>query len=213
MAQLINEAKRFQKLANIREAKENITPQQATDVVMQNASKLQNLPAFKDIANKIAEDPKATKQLMDLLGKYGINTNTLSENIDDTAAEKLSLIFAQKSDQITETSDDEDISGPIGMGLVGLIGGGPLANYILPKLGLFTHYYTDVWGQTNAVVDTPAMLGGAVLGALLGFFGTYVIGKLGDKNLEEVASSLISQQESIEQSVNEALAKFRKTGK
>jgi len=195
MAQLINEAKRFQKLANIKEAEENVTPQQATDVAMQNASKLQNLPAFKDIANKIANDPKATEQLMKLLGKYGVDTNTLSENIDNSSIEKLSLAFAQKADQITEISDDEDVTGSVGAGFVGLVGGGPLAYYILPKLGLFTHYYTDLWGQTNTVVDSPAMLGGAILGALLGFFGAYIIGK---------------KMDNIDETVNESLRKFRK---
>ena len=188
MKQQINEIKRMQQLAGLikesqfNEAEENITPQQATDVVMQNASKIQSSSAFKDIANKIANDPKATKQLMDLLDKYGINTNTLSENIDNTAAEKLSLAFAQKADQLAEISDDEDVTGSAGMGFAGFMGGGPLAAYILPKLGLFTHYVTSAFGVTSAVVATPAILGGAVLGALLGFFGTYIIGKMIDKN-------------------------------
>ena len=188
MKQQINEIKRMQLLAGLitesqfNEAEEIATPKQVADGVMQNASKLQSLPAFKDIANKIANDPKATEQLMKLLGKYGVDTNTLSENIDDNSIEKLSLAFAQKADQLTEISDDEDVTGSVGAGFAGLVGGGPLAYYILPKLGLFTHYYTDVWGQTNTVVDSPAMLGGAILGALLGFFGAYVVGKMMDKN-------------------------------
>lgn len=182
MTQLINEARRMQFLAGLITETESktVTPQQVVSIIPKLEDKLEKSPEIKSIGDKIAADPKAVEQLMNILKQNGINPTSLNEN-SSNAVEKLALAFANKADQLAESSD-EDVTGSFGAGLAGLVGGGPLAHYILPKLGLFTHYYTDVWNQTHAVVADPAILGGAVLGALLGFFGTYVIGKMMDKN-------------------------------
>jgi hypothetical protein len=180
----INEIKRMQFLAGLITETESKTPtpQQVVSIIPKLEDKLEKSPEIKSMGDKIAADPKAVEQLMNILKQNGINPASLNENSSD-AVEKLALAFANKAqDKLTEIDSDEDVTGPAMAGLAGLFGGGPLAAYILPKLDLFTHYYTDVWNQTHTVVATPALIGGAVLGAILGFIGTYVIGKLADRD-------------------------------
>jgi len=161
----------MQKLAGIiTESKinevEEITPEKAADMVAANISKIENSPKIEDIANKIANDPKASKQLMDLLSKYGINPVSLNESIED-AAQKLSLILAKKA----ETIKEEDNYG--GAFLAGLVGGGTLAHY------LFSVTTADfVGGLTHSTAAMPETIMGAIIGAALAVIGKKVYDKV-----------------------------------
>jgi hypothetical protein len=78
---------------------EEITPEQAANMVTANLSKIENSPKIQKIADEIANDPQATKELMAILSKANI---PLNENIDvdPSEAEKLALMFAKKAENI-----------------------------------------------------------------------------------------------------------------
>jgi hypothetical protein len=162
MKQPLNEQfRRMQKLAGIitenkiNEAEE-ISPEKAADMVASNISKIENSSKIEDIADKIANDPKATKELMDLMSKANISLN---ENVDVNSAdaEKLALMFAKKAETLP-LKEDDNVGGAFWLGL---IGGGTLAHY----LASVTTY--DLIGRAQHSAAMGPTLLGAIAGAAL----------------------------------------------
>jgi hypothetical protein len=162
MKQPLNEQfRRMQKLAGIitenkiNEAEE-ISPEKAADMVAANISKIENSPKIEDIADKIANDPKATKELMALISKANISLN---ENVDINSAdaEKLALMFAKKAETLP-LKEDDDVGGAFWLGL---IGGGTLSHY-LASLGDVITPHMKLMGFS------PSHMTASVLGAIAG---------------------------------------------
>jgi hypothetical protein len=181
MPQLINEAKRFQKLANIREAEEQsteMTPEEAAKKAASLSREIENNSKIQQVADKIAADPKAKEELKKLLDKYQFSLNESESGIQN-----LALVFAKKAETVKE---EMDYGGSF---LTGLIGGGTLAHY------LFSVTTSDfVGGLTHSTAALPETLIGAAIGAILAIIGKKVYDK----------------SKGIEETVNEALRKFRK---
>jgi hypothetical protein len=180
MTQLINETKRMQFLAGLitesqlNEVEESTTPEQAAQIAPKIADKLEADPSIDKIAANIAKDPKATKELMNILNKYGINPASLNENIDN-AAEKLALTFAKKADQMLVTiSEEKDITGRVMAGLVNLFGGAVLAPYLAQKFEVFTSQYVNAFGDKLTNPEGWVPIAGAIAGVLLTVIGAKV---------------------------------------
>ena len=175
--QLINEAFRLQQLAGIKplyEVSDNITPQQAAQQAVKIADKLENNSEIDNIATDIAKDPKATKQLMDLLNKYGVNPTNVSENIDSSAVEKIALAMAKKAEESNNISEEAgfDYSGAFWLGFVG---GGALGRYVA-SIGEVISDYDKFMGYSPSHMG--AMMAGSILGAALLVVGKLVYDKI-----------------------------------
>jgi hypothetical protein len=181
MKQSINEIKRMQLLAGIlnesqlNEEQENkeLSPEQAVQKAMPLVSKLENNSELDSIASDIAKDPKATKQLMDLLNKYGVNPANVSENIDNSAFEKIALAMAKKADSSDNLSEEAgfDYSGAFWLGFVG---GGALGRYIA-SIGDVITPHMQLHGYSPS--HFGAMVGGSLLGVALLTIGKMVYDK------------------------------------
>ena len=146
LAGIITESQYKEKLKE-----ETTTPEEAADVVISSLPKIENSSEIKNVADEIAKDPKATKELMALLSKANI---TLNENIDvDQAdAKKLALIFAKKAETLEE-------GGNVGGAFwLGLIGGGSLAH----------HLYSVTTYDLAGLAQHSAAMGPTILGAIAG---------------------------------------------
>jgi hypothetical protein len=168
----LNEIKRMQQLAGIlNESQLNeaeVTPEQASQEATKIATKLDASPVTDKIAADIAKDPNASKQLMGLLSKYGIDPSTLSENIDMNAVKKLALGMAKKAEEapISEEEGGFDFGGAF---WTGILGGGALAHYIFSK-----ETADFVGGLTHSTAALPETVIGAIVGALIAVIGKKV---------------------------------------
>lgn len=149
---------------------ETVSPEEAAQKAPEIADKFETSPVTDKIAMDIAKDPKVTKQLMDLLNKYGINPANLNENVDDVA-QKLALIFAKKADK--ETISEESNYGSAFF--TGLLGGGTLAHY------LFRQETYDLIGRVQHSAAMGETMAGAILGALLAVVGVKVYNMIKNK--------------------------------
>jgi hypothetical protein len=191
MAQLINEAKRFQKLANIiREAEETpeMTPEEAAKKISNISGEIEKNSKIQQVANKIAADPKAKEELKKILDTYHVSLN------EGTPEENLALVFAKKAETIKE-----DYGGSL---LAGLIGGGTLAHY------LFSVTTPDfVGGLTHSTAAMPETLAGAAIGAILAIIGRKIYGKTKsiDESLNEAEIQSLDRQSMIKDIIIPAL--------
>jgi hypothetical protein len=179
--QLINEAFRLQALAGLKplyEANDKVTPEQAAQQAVKVANKLENNSEIDSIASDIAKDPKATKQLMDLLNKYGVNPANVSENIDNNAFEKIALAMAKKADSSDNLSEEAgfDYGGAFWLGFVG---GGALGRYIA-SIGDVITPYMQLHGYSPS--HFGAMVAGSLLGVALLTIGKMVYDKVKNDN-------------------------------
>lgn len=140
---------------------ENLSPEQAAKEATNIADELETSPIISKIAMDIAKDPKASKQLMDLLTKQGINPSSLNENVDDLAVQKLALAFAKKANQMSEAISEEEGADYGTAFFSGLIGGGTLAHY------LFRQETLDLIGRVQHSAAMGPTIAGAIAGALL----------------------------------------------
>jgi hypothetical protein len=225
MAQLINEAKRFQKLAGLINESPNMnfdkialdysntspntppgatagntpSPSAITTKIDQNLDKIQNLSIVKQTAEKIMNDPKLLQQFQQGLSKMGVNIDLMKEN-EDVSSDVLSKIInaaVSKEKQLQEEEETDDVGGAIMRGFFGM----PL---LLAALDAFTD--TDIIGTITKGMGTNAgFLAVTGVGALIGG----IVGHIAYKKRQKKQQS---QQESIniESTVNEALTKFRK---
>jgi hypothetical protein len=173
----INEIKRMQQLAGIKplyEADNNTTPEQAAQQAVKIADKLENNSEIDNIASDIAKDPKATKQLMDLLNKYGVNPTNISENIDSSAVEKIALAMGKKAEESNNLSEEAgfDYGGAFWLGFVG---GGALGRYVA-SIGEVISDYDKFMGYSPSYMGP--MLAGSILGAALLIIGKMVYDKI-----------------------------------
>ena len=132
---------------------EEITPEQAANMVTANLSKIENSPKIQKIADKIANDPKATKELMAILSKANISLNE-NIDVDPSEAEKLALMFAKKAETLS-LNEDADVGGAFWLGL---FGGGALAQHL---------YSVTTYDLAGLPVTTSA-IGPTILGAIAG---------------------------------------------
>lgn len=231
MAQLINEAKRFQKLAGIvkeakvgpeyhnailqatsalerlsklsldnvaREAIENVlnnilpgildsegnlmeaenqdvSPEQAAAEVTKTVGKLEQSPVLSKIADKIAKDPKALKQLQSVLSQAGINPQELSEGMDSSIVKKLALNMANKAEEISENINEEEGFDSGGALLGGLVGGGTLAYYLASANDVLTQHQILMGHSPSHMLESVI---GAIAGAILAVIGKKVYDKV-----------------------------------
>jgi len=130
------------------------------DFIKKNINKIESDPNVKNIAQKIAKDPKAMSELEMVLNKLNVGVNeSLGIN-----PEKIALAFISKSKSLNEF----DAGGGF---WAGLLGGGTLAHYIysVPAVDSIVH------GASSAAMGETMV--GAILGATLGVIASYVYEK------------------------------------
>ena len=187
MAQLINEAKRFQKLANIKEAEENqsINPKAAMDAekkAFQIANSSQfNAAMEKEWAKLSDEDRKKLAQ----------SISSLNEAIGGDFSSFHKIV--QKAKDVEEINEDmSDVKAAIGniLGSIGKINA--LSLFIPGALAI-----TKAAGLGAYLGMAPSMLGSLAASMILWWLGKKIAGE--------------GASEFIDETVNEALAKFRKS--
>ena len=163
--ELITERKQLMKIAGLLKEAEEVTPEEAAEKAVSYVGALEQSPEIQKVASEIADDPKATKQLMDLLSKYSVSLNE-DANLDTSSIKNIALAMAKKADTLQE---DDNYGGAL---LGGLVAGGTLAHY------LFSVTTADfVGGLTHSTAALPETLIGAVIGAALAVIGKLVYDK------------------------------------
>jgi hypothetical protein len=173
MKQQLNEVQRLQKLAGILKEAEDVSPEQAAAQVTKTVGKLEQSPVLDKIATDIAKDPKALKQLEDILKGSGVNPESLSENIDTSAIKKLALTMAKKAETMEENISEESNYGA--SFLTGLFGGGTLAYYIAKAGDVLTAHQKLMGFSPSHMTE---VLIGAIAGAILAVVATKVYDKI-----------------------------------
>jgi hypothetical protein len=125
-----------QKLNENEKPAKNVSPEQAADVALKTATKIDHSQALEKLAQKIAQDPTMQKQLANALKSGGLSLNEDLESLGMDDAKTLALNFAKKAasgkmsevyikDWEPETSDAGDnLTVPATMGA--FVGGGVL---------------------------------------------------------------------------------------
>ena len=186
MAQFINEAKRFQKLANIREAEENqsMDPKSMMDAekkAFQIANSSQfNAAMEKEWAKLSDEDRKKLAQ----------SISSLNETIvgNDFASFDKMVKKAKEEEGINE--ETSNIQAKVGN--------------ILAGIGMLN---TTGFGGLPGVLIAGA-LGATGLGAV-----TYIASFAAGAILWWLGKKIAGEKSNVDEIVNEALARFRRTGK
>jgi hypothetical protein len=189
MSPLINEAKRFQKLANIiKEAEENqpIDPKvemEAEKEAFEIAKSSEfNTAMEKEWAKLSDEDRKKLAQSLSSLNEAaGGDFSSFHKMVDKAEEEAEKVISEDASDIKTKIGN---IVGTIGK--VNTLSFGVPAGIAIHKLGLIT----------GAMSTGPVLLAGIVGGMILWWLGKKIAGEGANKFIDET--------------VNEALKKFRK---
>lgn len=151
---------------------EKISPQEALPIAKKIASKVKDTPEFEKVVDAISKDPKATSELLKLIG---LNEG---EGITEDIVDKLALQFAKKVEDNPEIIKEEGGFDYAGAFWTGFIGGGTLTKY-LASLG-------DVVSQTAGIAHNPthftATVIGAVGGAILALLGKGLYDKIKNKS-------------------------------
>ena len=186
MAQLINEAKRFQKLANIKEAEEN---QSMDSKAMMDAEK----KAFQ-VANSSEFDTAMEKEWAKLSDedkkKLAQSLSSLNEAIGSDFSSFRKIV--QKAKDVEGINEDmSNVKAAVGnvLGSIGKINA--LSLFIPGALAI-----TKAAGLGAFIGMAPAMLGSLTASMILWWLGKKIAGK--------------EASEFIDETVNEALTKFRK---
>ena len=162
----------MQQLAGIikeAEGNQEPSPEQAAAQVTKTVGKLEQSPVLDKIADDIVKDPKALQQLQGLLKQFGINPASLSENIDPSIVQKLSLAMAKKAETMGENISEESNYGA--SFLTGLVGGGTLAIYIAKAGDVLTAHEKLMGYSPSHMVEGII---GAIAGAILAVVATKV---------------------------------------
>jgi len=140
---------------------------------------MEDSKGLENIATKIAKDPKASKQLIAMLGKMNLNLNENEVDVDPMDAKKIALAFAKKAEK--EAKVDESNVG--GAAALGLFGGGFLAQHLAGLNDVITPIMKATGGS-------PSHMGAALLGAATGA-ALLVLGKMVyDKSTNESYSPI-----------------------
>ena len=166
LAGVITEAEYKQKKSLIKE-EENISPEQTAKEVSQHIDSLESDPNLKSIADKIANDPKATEELNKMLAKFDISLNEGNVDINPQDAYKMALVFAKKAKTMNE--------GVGGAFWTGLLGGGLLAKYIASAGDVITPHMKLMGYEPSHM---GAMAIGSIAGAALLVIAKMVYDKL-----------------------------------
>jgi len=148
---------------------ENISPEQAAKEVSQHIDSLESDPKLKNIADKIANDPKATEELNKMLAKFNISLNEGDVDINPQDVNKMALVFAKKAEKLNEEFDMG------GVFWTGLLGGGILAKYIASAGDVITPMM-KLLGQSPSHIG--ATMAGSIAGAALLVIAKMVYDKL-----------------------------------
>ena len=170
----LNEVKRMQRLAGLIKESRDPSPEEAASKVTKIVGSLENSPTIDKIAASIAQDPKAKKELDDLLAKSGINPEQLSENVDSSVVKKLALAMAKKAEASAESVNEEGGLDYGGASVLGFIGGGTLA-YKLASLNDVITPHMKLMGYS------PSHMLESVIGAIVGTALAIIAKKVYDK--------------------------------
>jgi hypothetical protein len=178
MKSQLNEVQRLQKIAGLlteNETSQDVTPEEAAEMAPKVVDKLESSPIIDKIAAQIEKDPKAKKELDNLLKQYGINPQSLNEDTDGIA-QKLALKFAKKAETLSENLKEE--SNYFAALLGGLVGGGALAMYIAKAQDVLTP-------MQKLLGQSPSHMVEAVVGMIIGAVVTVVATKVYDNYKED----------------------------
>ena len=181
MAQLINEAKRMQKLAGI------ITESQLNEVEEASVDKALDNSKVQAASEKLAQDPALLQKAIGELSKLGIDKNTLVKAAQAHTAGKSvdGIIDSSKiekaSSALTELETPEDISKS------GKIGGAKIGGALGAILGL------GMVGIVSTAAFPAALLAGIVVGAIGALKGASVGKKDAESSEEYEAATLVKQ--------------------
>ena len=158
---------------------EELSPEKASALAVKAIDKMEDSKGLENIATKIAKDPKASKQLIAMLGKMNLNLNENEVDVDPMDAKKIALAFAKKAEK--EAKVDESNVG--GAAALGLFGGGFLAQHLAGLNDVITPIMKATGGS-------PSHMGAALLGAATGA-ALLVLGKMVyDKSTNESYSPI-----------------------
>jgi len=158
---------------------EALSPEKASSLAVKAIDKMEDSRGLEKIADKIAKDPKASKQLMTMLGKMNLNLNESEVDVDPMDAKKIALAFAKKAEKDKKV-DENNVGGAAALGL---FGGGFLAQHLAGLNDVITPIMKATGGS-------PSHMGAALLGAATGA-ALLVLGKMVyDKRKNESYSPL-----------------------
>jgi cell division protein FtsI/penicillin-binding protein 2 len=156
---------------------------------------LETSPVIDKIVDQIIKNPKAKQELDKILKQYGVNPESLNEDID-SQVQKLALAMAKKA----ETLSEGDYGAPL---FAGLFGGGILAQIIARSNDVLTPMQ-QLLGQSPSHM-TAAVIG-MIAGAVLAVVGKKVYDKV--KGLDETVYDDIEEPEFDDDHDIEAQKKF-----
>ena len=172
-----------------KEPNSKLSPEEAASLVANKAiDKLINNEDLKNIADKISKDPKASKQLMAMLGKMNLNLNENEVNVDPMDVKKIALAFAKKAEKENPVNEYEydnptgEYEGGFDAGGAFFAGGaigGTLANYLASMNDVITPMMRHL-GQSPG--HMAATIAGAIGGAALLVIGKMIYDKNKNKN-------------------------------
>ena len=158
---------------------EELSPEEASALAVKSIDRMEDSKGLEKIADKISKDPKASKQLMAMLGKMNLNINENEVDVDPMDAKKIALAFAKKAEKDAKV-DESNVGGAAALGL---FGGGFLAQHLAGLNDVITPIMKATGGS-------PSHFGAALLGAATGA-ALLVIGKMVyDKNKNESYSPI-----------------------
>jgi len=158
---------------------EALSPEKASSLAVKAIDKMEDSRGLEKIADKIAKDPKASKQLMTMLGKMNLNLNESEVDVNPMDAKKIALAFAKKAEKDKKV-DENNVGGAAALGL---FGGGFLAQHLAGLNDVITPIMKATGGS-------PSHMGAALLGAATGA-ALLVLGKMVyDKRKNESYSPL-----------------------
>jgi len=181
---LSEEFRRMQKLAGIitenqykREIEEaemgDVTPEKAAQIVTQNIDNLKLDSKLDAIANKIAINPEASKELNKIMSKFNISLNEEGNNpINPQDVYKISLAFAKQANTLEEGFDYG------GAFWTGIVGGGIIAKYLASAGDIITPHM-EMLGHSPSHIG--ATVAGSIAGAILLLLAKRVYDKLKNK--------------------------------
>jgi hypothetical protein len=158
---------------------EALSPEKASSLAVKAIDKMEDSRGLEKIADKIAKDPKASKQLMTMLDKMNLNLNESEVDVNPMDAKKIALAFAKKAEKDKKV-DENNVGGAAALGL---FGGGFLAQHLAGLNDVITPIMKATGGS-------PSHMGAALLGAATGA-ALLVLGKMVyDKRKNESYSPL-----------------------
>ena len=153
-AGIITESQYKEKMSEIDSKTKELSPDKAVEKAMTLVPKLEKSPELDKLAKKIANDPNLMKELEKALQKGGIMMNETLKSLDKTDMKTLALNLAKKADKVNETisSNPEEDTSSVGLGMLAFAGGGTLA-------GSFSSAIASAIPALGTIFAGPAVAG------------------------------------------------------